>query len=764
MKRALLRISVLAIIVALGLIAIAQAQRSIGKSSQAADPSTVPQARTSTAEAPAPPPAESPAPPPAFSAENRMSEPRGLPEGMRANPLRSGNQRGFSEAVTTTALSADASTSDRPSTDSLPVHPTNQSAASHMTDPFAIPPPMAVPTAATSAAPSSTPLGSTGPSLPGSQSPLGPTPVGNATPPDASSAGLAPAAPPVSPPAGLSLPSDPPTNSTAAAPTNTSPRAATTIPDNRVTQGSSQEPGRLPVEPFASRDTTAVPSTPGGELPKPATSEPLSVAQASRQATPIAAGSSATAIGQGTGTPGETQLEGPQSPQLTIQKTAPSDVQVGKPAKFQVKVRNTGAVAAQNVEIHDEVPRGAQLVNTTPNASRGVRGDLVWSAGVLKPGEEASVEMEVMPVAEGEMGSVATVTFNAAASAKCVATKPELAIKTTAPRQVLIGEEITLSITISNPGSGAANGVVLEERVPAGLQHAAGAELEYDIGVLKPNESRQLELHLVATQPGPITNVLTARGGGNLHVEDRVQLEVLAPKLEVALDGPKRRYLEREAVYTVMVSNPGTAPARQVELVAQLPAGMKFVNANNSGSYDQATQTVRWLLEELPANEKGAVQLTALPVVAGEQTIRIKGIAQRGLQSEKEHSILVEGIAAILFEVADVADPIEVNGETTYEIRVVNQGSKAATNVRVTAELPPGMRPIAAEGQTRYAANGNTVSFEALSRLAPKADTTYRIRAQGIQPGDHRIRVQLQTDELQKPVMKEESTRVYSDG
>jgi hypothetical protein len=54
--------------------------------------------------------------------------------------------------------------------------------------------------------------------------------------------------------------------------------------------------------------------------------------------------------------------------------------------------------------------------------------------------------------------------------------------------------------------------------------------------------------------------------------------------------------------------------------------------------------------------------------------------------------------------------------------------------------------------------------FEPLPRLAPKADTTYRIRVQGIQPGDLRLRVELSTDEISQPVNKEESTRVYSDG
>jgi len=336
-------------------------------------------------------------------------------------------------------------------------------------------------------------------------------------------------------------------------------------------------------------------------------------------------------------------------------------------------------------------------------------------------------------------------------------------LKTVAPSKVLIGEEVTLAITVTNTGSGVAHKVVLDERVPAGLQHAAGPELEYEVGDLKPNESRQLDLKVTAVQPGAATNMLVARGDVNVKAEDRWTLEVLAPQLEISMEGPKRRFLDREASYVLSVSNPGTAPARQVELVAQLPPGLKFVRANNSGQYDDATRSVRWLLEELPVKETGSVELTTIPVDIGEQTLRLRGSAERGLAAEKEHPVIIDGIAAAMFEVADMQDPVEVNGETTYEIRVLNQGSKASTNVQISLALPADMRLVAAEGPTRHTADGSRVAFEPLPRLAAKADTTYRVRVQGLKPGDQRVRVQLLTDEIRVPITKEESTRVYSD-
>jgi uncharacterized repeat protein (TIGR01451 family) len=305
--------------------------------------------------------------------------------------------------------------------------------------------------------------------------------------------------------------------------------------------------------------------------------------------------------------------------------------------------------------------------------------------------------------------------------------------------------------------------VVLREAVPEHFTHPGGGELEYEVGELKPGESRELELTLTAAKAGPAANVLTARGDGSLQAKSVTELNIVAPALEVVMTGPNRRYLDREATYSVSISNPGTAAAREIELVTYLPKGLDFVRADNYGEYDPQTRAVRWSLEELPASEAGNVTLTAMPVEAGEHKVVIEGKAEMDLAARQEKVIAVEGVAAILFQVLDVEDPIEVNGETTYEIRVVNQGSKAATDVQLEAVLPPQMKPLSAEGPARHNIAGGTVLFDKLSRLAPKADTTYRVRAKGLAPGDMRLSVRVMANELTAPVVKEESTRVYSD-
>ena len=468
------------------------------------------------------------------------------------------------------------------------------------------------------------------------------------------------------------------------------------------------------------------------------------------------------AEGEGTGRPGEQALEGPQKPALVMQKLAPAEIQVGKPAKFAIEVRNIGDLPANDVVVRDAIPEGTRVINTMPKAERN-NGELIWKLGTLSVGELRDLEIELMPTTEGEIGSVANVTYSAQASVKTRCTMPKLALRLTAPRKVMIGTEQHVRIEIHNPGSGDATGVVLLENVPEELKHQAGPALEFEVGTLRAGETREMELVLTAEKPGLITNRISAHADGNLQVEQELEFEVIAPALELGVNGPRVRYLERPATYKVSVGNPGTAAARDIELVTKLPKGMQFVSANNLGEYDSEQHAVFWSLAELPEGESGEVELVTLPVEPGELELKVEGTARQGLEDETSQPILVEGLAAINFEVIDLQDPIEVGGETTYNIRIVNQGSKAASGVQVTAILPPGMKVISAKGETGHMIQQGGVIFEPLPTLATKADTVYELRVQGVQPGDQRIVVEVDTEDIGQPIRREESTRVFSD-
>ena len=58
---------------------------------------------------------------------------------------------------------------------------------------------------------------------------------------------------------------------------------------------------------------------------------------------------------------------------------------------------------------------------------------------------------------------------------------------------------------------------------------------------------------------------------------------------------------------------------------------------------------------------------------------------------------------------------------------------------------------------------GDRVVFAPLPQLAPKAEAKFRVRVTGLQPGDQRTKVMVTADEVQQPIVKEQSTWVYAD-
>jgi hypothetical protein len=63
----------------------------------------------------------------------------------------------------------------------------------------------------------------------------------------------------------------------------------------------------------------------------------------------------------------------------------------------------------------------------------------------------------------------------------------------------------------------------------------------------------------------------------------------------------------------------------------------------------------------------------------------------------------------------------------------------------------------------RFRVEGKDIIFEALPRLAPRADVLYRVVVRGVAPGDMRFRARIKADGLSEPVLREESTKVYGD-
>lgn len=474
--------------------------------------------------------------------------------------------------------------------------------------------------------------------------------------------------------------------------------------------------------------------------------------------------STARSVGFSSAAPGTRLLDGSQNPSMEIQKRAPNEVQVGIPATFTLLVRNVGNATAFDVHVVDSVPKGAKLVRTSPQAQPSGPNGLSWKLGEMAAGAEQTITIELVPETEGEIGSVASVNFAVQASVRTMSTQPKLVVKQLLEPLVLGGESVKIRIDVSNAGTGTARNVRLEEDVPQNMRHASGAKvLELSVGDLAPGESQKFDIELTAVSAGKVSNILRAVAENAAVNESTTPIEVVSPKLQIGVEGPKLRYLERQATYTASITNTGTAMATDIYLICHLPSGLQFNSAENLGEYIPNQHAVMWKLAELASGKTVATKFTLLPVEEGDFVLRMQADAQSIRAEAVEKPVRVEGQSELAFSIEDDNDPIETDGKTTYVIKIVNTGTRVDNDVLLQIDLPDGAIVEQVDAPVSYQTSQKAVQFAPIPQMKSKDQTTIRIAVRHSREGTHVLRAQLKSKLRPGAVIKEESTQVYRD-
>jgi uncharacterized repeat protein (TIGR01451 family) len=455
---------------------------------------------------------------------------------------------------------------------------------------------------------------------------------------------------------------------------------------------------------------------------------------------------------------------GKQEPAVSLEWIGPATLRLGQPVNFVLSVKNTSSATVHGVVVRNRVPAGVIVKAAEPRAG-GEGQILAWELGTLQAGQERRIQLQLVPEKKGDLDCQASVTFTGSTVARLKVREPKLVLKTTTVEKVMVGDPATLTLMISNPGDGVAEGVKVKTTLPDGLEHARGKVVEFELGSLAPNETRTVQLVCASKAGGAQKCETLALADGDLTATDEATVEVMLPKLDLVVTGPKLRYLDRQATYNIQVTNAGSAPVQNVTLSDLLPVGFKFLSATVGGRLDPATKSVSWFVGDLTPGQSREVSLTVLAVQPGEQKHKVTANAARGLKSESEAVTRVEGLSALLMELVDLDDPVEVGADTSYEIRVTNTGSKTETNLQLVCTVPDKMefRGAKAPGGVKYKVQGKEVIFDVLPKLAPRADVVFKVLVRGAAPGDLRFRAWITADGLSDPVLKEESTKVYGE-
>jgi len=449
-------------------------------------------------------------------------------------------------------------------------------------------------------------------------------------------------------------------------------------------------------------------------------------------------------------------------PRIAIEKSAPARALINEQFEYHIAVSNPSEVNAEDVVVTDVLPDGIAYVSSTPAAQVGGQS-LTWSMGQLGPNGREEIAVVVRGTRTGQFNNCADVraaqNLEGRACAETVIVAPELYIEKQCPSEVLICDPIPTTIVVHNRGDGPATNVRVADNLPDGLTTQDGqSSLTMDAGTLEPGQSRQFEMVLKAARTGTFENRASATADGGLSDEATCTVVVRQPVLAVTKEGPDERYIGRTAEYRITVSNTGDAPANQTVLTDTVPAGMEFVSASDGGQF--ANNVVTWNLETINPDASRSVTVTLRATQRGE----VHNVANaRAICAEAtaEARMAVKGIAAILLEVVDDPDPIEVGSNVTYTITVTNQGSSDGTNIVIVCTLSTEQEYVSVTGPTEVSVDGQVVTFAPLPELDPKAQVVYRVVVKGSQEGDVRFTTRMTSDQLTSPVMETEATRIY---
>ena len=480
--------------------------------------------------------------------------------------------------------------------------------------------------------------------------------------------------------------------------------------------------------------------------------------------------------------------------ELAISKSGPAGAYVCQPPLgYQIQVRNVSAckLTADNVVVTDTIPSQMTYVGSTPSATVSGR-TVTWSLGTLKAGEQRTLALKLKTqsrgVAVNRVVATATGAKPVSAEAKTTVGMATLAITKTGPKTVTcLKDPVTFTVTVKNTGDGPAVNTVIVDRFSAGLKHAnvPGQTMEWKVGTLAVGESKTVQVTFQAVQPGVQTNSVsvTADCGASAQASAQVAVPLhqaaftksYSRAYKMVTEGgtsmaerKHRRCIDFTLTLTNTARGPAAAPPTGVVITDTIPAGTSLVSTSTGAKV--AGNTVTWSAPGPIAPGKSFV--TTLRLRCDNLGVFVnpaQATADCVPPMRDQKPFKVVGVPGLLLEVVDNPDPLLLNGGTkevtTYTITVTNQGSLAATGVRIVAAAPAELKVVGATGATAGKVAGNTATFVPVASLAPGQSVQFQVRCQAAKAGDARFRVTMTADRatLLKPVLEEESTHVYGD-
>jgi len=445
---------------------------------------------------------------------------------------------------------------------------------------------------------------------------------------------------------------------------------------------------------------------------------------------------------------------------ILLHQVMPGEVVRGADFDFSYHVSNLTDNPLQNVLVTLDSKSNLNISESQPSAASS-DSDMVWALGDFAPKETKIIRLTGSADKVGQASDCITVSYNNYLCASLNVVEPSLALTKTATQRTLKCDEIVIRYVVTNTGTGSADGVTISDSLPNGIAMGNGSRnVSIPVGTLASGESKTFEVKAMASSTGTFKSAASASADNGLEANaDATTTVVVAPELAINSKCSDTQFLGRNMTFGYTIENTGNGDAADTTASATIPAGSSLVRSSDGGRV--SGNHVVWDFGTLAAGAERDFSITVKASDAGSYTSSATANANCAESVSDSCTSGVKGIPAVLLEVVDITDPVEVGGQTTYVITVTNQGSAEDTNVRIVANLPAEQAYVGSTGTTAGTIAGQTITFSPVGTLEVGGQASWRITVRADGAGDVRFRLEMTSDNLTSPVIETEATNLY---
>ncbi|SHM39337.1 conserved repeat domain-containing protein [Cyclobacterium lianum] len=196
-----------------------------------------------------------------------------------------------------------------------------------------------------------------------------------------------------------------------------------------------------------------------------------------------------------------------------------TEIPVGGMVNYNIRLTNNSAFDLQDVRVEDVLPEGLMFLSAMPEPAEN---DL-WLIENIASGEVFNIELQVMGSSLGQVVNIAEISigdYSDLAQAVPVDVLPrpvDISIsKTSFGIDIYEGNEFEYEIRVSNNGSGAVEGISVQDELPSGLAYlgftgdatpgVSGNTISWTIADIEAGEEKVYRIRVQATSTGTISN------------------------------------------------------------------------------------------------------------------------------------------------------------------------------------------------------------------------------------------------------------------